>query len=92
MNSGAGVAQIVCPAGIFAGREAEIVRLTDTLNRTANLKAKAAESTLLREAADQLLVCTFREADNINCRLCQEFSRLRVNTADLILRTAQLVS
>lgn len=91
--SGAGTAaRILCPAGVFARHEDEMRRLTDALNGARDLAAKAAVAVRLQAAAEELLACAERRADDVNCRLCQEFSRLRVNTATLIQRMARLAS
>lgn len=83
---------IVCPAGIFAGYEQTIQRLTAEINRTSAVADKAAAARELRDTTELLLACSQRQDGNINCRICQEFARLRSNTADLILRAAGLAS
>lgn len=92
MNAGTGVPLIVCPAGIFLPQEREIARLTDALNRATTLAEKALQAVELRAAADRLLNCDRRLADNVNCRLCEGFSSLRARTMDLILHTARRVA
>lgn len=92
MTAEAGGARILCPAGIFAAQEAEIREVTVALNRAARLPEKAAFATRLRAVAEGLLACEDRQADNLNCRLCRDFSHLRANAASLILRTARLAS
>ncbi|HQS10357.1 MAG TPA: hypothetical protein PLK13_16170 [Xanthobacteraceae bacterium] len=87
-----GEARILCPAGIFAAQEAEIRALTGALNRATRLPEKVAFATRLRAVAEDLLACKDRQADNLNCRLCEDFSHLRANASSLLLRAARLVS
>lgn len=83
-------AKIDCPLGIFAGHEREIGRLTEALNQATNPAAKAGMAGQLRDATAVLLSCAGYQEDNINCRLCREFSRLRNQTAALVARAAGL--
>lgn len=85
-----GEAKIDCPLGIFAGHEREIGQLTEALNQAPNLAAKAEIAGRLRDATAVLLSCVGYQEDNINCRLCREFSRLRDQTAALVARAAGL--
>lgn len=81
-------AKIDCPLGIFADHEQEIGRLTVALNQAANPAAKAGMARQLCDATTVLLSCVGYQEDNINCRLCREFSRLRNQTAALVARVA----
>lgn len=92
MSTGTGVPPIVCPAGIFLPQEREITRPTGALNRATTLAEKALQAVELRAAADRLLNCDRRLADNVNCRLCEGFSSLRASTTDLVVHTARRVS
>lgn len=92
MTGAPGAARIVCPVGILAAQEDEIRRLTEALNHAARLPEKVALARRLQAVAEGLVACRDRRAGDINCRACQDFSRLRANTASLILRAAQLAS
>lgn len=92
MTGGVGAARIVCPVGVFAAQESQIALLTEELNHAATLPAKVEFATSLQRVAEGLIACKDRQVDNVNCRLCQEFSRLRANAAGLIVRTARLAS
>lgn len=80
---------IDCPIALFAKQEAEIVGLTAAINqaRTAPGKAPAAEA--LARAVDVLLACEHYDENDLNCRLCRDFSALRHKTATLILKAAR---
>ncbi|MFG1394770.1 hypothetical protein [Xanthobacter agilis] len=90
MTQVAGAARIVCPVDVFAAREQEIRTFTVGLNHAASRPEKVAFAARLEAAAEELLACKDRRADDLNCRLCQDFSRLRANTAALILRATRL--
>jgi hypothetical protein len=85
-----GEAKIDCPLGIFADHEREIGRLTEALNLAPNPAAKAGMAGQLRDATAVLLSCAGYQEDNVNCRLCREFSRLRNQTAARVSRAAGL--
>lgn len=84
----AGQTKIDCPLGIFAAHEQKIGRLTEVLNQATNPTAKAGLAGQLRNATAVLLSCSCYLEDNINCRMCREFSRLRNQTAALVARVA----
>lgn len=82
--------KIDCPLGIFADHEREICRLNEALNQATNPAVKAGVAEQLRDATKLLLSCVGYQEDNINCRLCREFSRLRNQTAALVIAAAKL--
>lgn len=83
-------AQINCPIDLFPRQEAEIARLTEALNAARTAEAKAPPATAMLEAVNVLLACRACDEAIVDCRLCQNFSRLRAKTAGLILKAGRL--
>jgi hypothetical protein len=81
---------IDCPVDLYPRQEAEIERLTRSINqeRTAAQKAPYAQSLL--ETVDILLDCEAYDEDNSDCRLCRNFSELRQKTAALVVKAGQI--
>ncbi len=81
---------IQCPIDLYPRQEAEIERLTRSINqeRTAAQKAPYAQSLL--ETVDILLDCRAYAEDSSDCRLCRNFSELRHKTAALVVKAGQL--
>lgn len=81
---------IRCPIGQFADQERKVERLTSALNaaRTAALKAERARE--LVELLETLPGCEGYDSDNTNCRLCHQFTDLRLSTARLAQQAALL--
>jgi len=83
-------ANIYCPISLFARQEAEIIRLTQAINQAPRAAEKAVWAQALIEEVDLLLGCEQYDEENLNCRLCRQFSELRRKTAALIVRAGQL--
>ena len=82
--------RIACPIGIFEGCETKIERLTAALNQTVAPEEKARLARDLLEELSTLLDCSAYDQNNINCRLCRNFSSLRRKTAAVIEKAAAL--
>jgi hypothetical protein len=82
--------RIHCPIDLFLRQEAKITRLTDALNQAATVTEKVpwAEATI--EAVDVLLACEQYDKASLDCRLCRRFSRLRRETATLVVKASRL--
>jgi hypothetical protein len=81
---------ICCPIDLFPKKEAKIERLTEAINRAPTAAEKAPLAQDLIDVVDVLLACEAYDEENVNCRLCQNFSKLRRKTATLILKARGL--
>jgi hypothetical protein len=81
---------IRCPIDLFPKQEAKIERLTEAINRAPTAAEKAPLAQDLIDVVDVLLACEAYDEENVNCRLCQNFSKLRRKTATLILKARGL--
>lgn len=82
--------EIKCPLDVFDAQEENILRLTDAINKAPTITEKGDLANNLMEATEKLLTCP-GQAENFNCKLCREFSRLRGNTAALIVSTVRKI-
>jgi hypothetical protein len=82
-------ASINCPIDLFPRQEAEIVRLTELINRARSAVDKAPLAELLIQAVDVLLACQAYDDRSVDCHLCHEFSQLRRKTAAIIVAAAR---
>ena len=85
-------AQIACPIGIFAGYEAEQMRLTRAINLAPTVQAKAGHARDLVASTGALIACREYNEDNLDCCLCRNVSSLRRQTAMLVLKASQMQS
>jgi len=90
MSRAEGQADIHCPISLFATQEGEVIRLTQAINQAPRAAEKAVWAQALIEEVDLLLGCEQYDEENLNCRLCRQFSELRRKTAALIVRAGQL--
>jgi hypothetical protein len=90
VNKTGSQANIECPIGLFSRQEAEIVGLTEKINRECTAAEKAPHTQDLIEAVTVLLACEAYDKENLNCRLCHSFSELRRKTAALVVRAGHL--
>lgn len=81
---------IRCPIGLFSEQEEEIERLTEAINRASTAAEKAPWAQELIEAVHVLLACEQYDEENVNCRLCRNFSELRRKTAGLVVKAGRL--
>jgi hypothetical protein len=82
--------RIHCPIDLFPRQEAEIARLTDALNQAATAAEKAPWAEAMIEAVDVLLACEQYAEASLDCLLCRRFSRLRRETATLVVQASRL--
>jgi len=82
--------EIDCPIMLFAGVEREVKDITAALNRAPEVAEKARFARELRGAISTLLECNAYDGNNVNCRQCREFSKLRDKTAALVEQAAKL--
>lgn len=83
-------ASIRCPSGLFLKQEAEIARLTQAINQARTAAEKTPYAQGLIEAVDVLLACEAYDGQDLNCRLCRDFSELRRKTASLVIKVGRL--
>ena len=83
-------ASINCPIGLFPRQEAEMVRLTELINRARSAVDKAPSAELLIQEVDVLLACQAYDDQSVDCHLCREFSQLRRKTAAIIVAAGKL--
>ena len=81
---------INCPIGLFSEQEAAMVRLTQAINHTRTAAEKAPSAMLLMQVAEVLLACQTCDEQSLDCRLCREFSTLRLKTASIIVQASRL--
>jgi hypothetical protein len=81
---------IRCPIDLFSEQEAKIERLTEAINHAPTATEKAPLAQDLIEAVDVLLACEQYDEENVSCRLCRNFSKLRRKTAALIIKAGSL--
>ena len=82
--------KIKCPIDLFPRQEAQIVRLTQEINRARSAAQKAPFAQSLIETVEVLLACESFAEDSSDCRLCRNFSELRRKTAALVVQVGQL--
>ena len=81
---------IDCPIDLFPSVERKIEDLTTAINRASTAAEKAGPASELRAQVSTLLDCEAYDEDNMNCRLCREFSELRDETAALVEQATRL--
>ncbi len=81
---------IVCPIDLFSRIERQVEETTAAINRASTPAEKAQRAGELRAAVSRLLECKAYDEDNLNCRLCREFSKLRDQTAAVVEQAARL--
>jgi hypothetical protein len=79
--------KINCPIGLFGPQEDKIEALTKSLNAAAAPSDKALIARELIDEVGILLKCESYDPADVNCGLCRGFSGLRMQTANLILKT-----
>jgi tRNA U54 and U55 pseudouridine synthase Pus10 len=84
------LAHIHCPIDLFEGCERKIERLTAAINHAPAPEEKGRRARQLLEAVATLLNCDAYDQNNLNCRLCRDFSTLRHKTASVIEKAAAL--
>lgn len=88
--TGSPAPSIVCPIDLFDRVEGEIQDLTAAINHAPTATEKAPLAGELRRAVSVLLECDAYDEDNVNCRLCRDFSELRDKTAAVVEQAAKL--
>lgn len=83
-------ASLDCPIDLFPRQEAEITRLTDSINQAPTAAEKAPWAQTLMEVVEILLDCQAYDEGGLNCRLCRQFSQLRRKTAELVVKAGRL--
>ena len=90
MNGRRPLPRIACPIGLFDGCERHIALLSAALNHASAPEEKRLLLQDLLENLSTLLACTAYDRNNINCRLCRDFSKLRRKTAAVIEKATAL--
>lgn len=78
--------RIACRIGLFERQEEAVAELTPAVNTTRNPAARAEHARQLLAALEPLLSCGAYSDDDVNCRLCRQFSQLRRQMALLVLK------
>ena len=81
---------IHCPIGLFPRKQEEIIRLTEKIRQGRTLAEKAPWAQSLIESANMLMGCDHYDEESACCRLCQTFSELRREVADLVIEARKL--
>jgi predicted transcriptional regulator len=76
----------LCPK--YSDTEKTINQLTNEINNSKNLTAKAAKARELIKAADTLLACTDFDKGIWNCETCRQVASLRKQTSQIILHVS----
>lgn len=90
MNQNNPSPQIDCPIGLFEEVQPKIEDITSAINQAPTATEKARWAGELRDAVGPLLDCKAYDENNLNCRLCREFSQLRDKTAAVVQQAARL--
>jgi hypothetical protein len=83
-------ANIRCPIDLFPRQEVEVSRLTQAINQAPRAADKAPWAQAMIETVDVLLACEQYDEENLNCRLCRQFSQLRRETATVVVKAGRL--
>ncbi len=86
MSSAHSTTEIQCPIGLFEPQEAKIEALSKAINAAKTASEKAPHARTLIEEGGILLDCASYDRANQNCRLCRNFSELRLKIANLIVK------
>ena len=76
----------LCPK--YSDTEKTINQLTNEINNSKKLNAKAAKARELIKAADTLLACTDFDKGTWNCETCRQLASLRKQTSQIILNVS----
>jgi hypothetical protein len=82
--------KIQCPIDLFEPQETKIEALTKAINAARIASEKALNARMLIDEANILLDCASYDRANQNCRLCRNFSELRLKTASLIVKVGAI--
>ena len=82
--------EIRCPIDLFLPQEEKIEALTKSINAAKTAAEKAPHAGALIDEVNVLLECARYDRTNENCRLCRNFSGLRLKTASLIVKVGAL--
>ena len=77
---------IQCPIGLFDAHQGRIGTLVAGINAAPTTAEKTPYAQDLMDEVAVLLACVSYDAANRNCNLCRGFSRLRHQTATLIVQ------
>ncbi|MBU4241732.1 MAG: hypothetical protein KKF52_00730 [Nanoarchaeota archaeon] len=80
--------EINCP--IFLKREWTIKELTRDINEAKAVSDKAERAVHLKNEVEMLLSCEKYDKKNENCKNCRIISKLRKQTAELLLKVKEL--
>ena len=80
--------EINCP--IFLKREWTIKQLTRDINEAKSISDKADRAMHLKNEVEMLLSCEKYDQKNEDCKNCQTISKLRKQTAELLLKVKEL--
>ena len=80
--------KINCP--IFLKREWTIKQLTRDINEAKSISDKADRAMHLKNEVEMLLSCEKYDQKSEDCKNCQTISKLRKQTAELLLKVKEL--
>jgi len=75
---------------IFVSKNEAIEKITKAINETSDFKRKKMLAKDLAKQAEELLTCKYSNQRRIECGVCQEISKIRLKTAQLIIKAAEL--
>ena len=75
---------------IFQKQEPVIKDITDKINKAKNVQGKARFAEELQKEVNVLLSCSDHDAKKVDCMNCHTIAKLRVKTADLIIKAKKL--
>jgi len=75
-----------CPIGLFERQEAKFEVLAKAINAAQTASQKAPNARMLSDELHVLLDCARYDETDENCALCRNFSKLRLKTANLIVK------
>ena len=75
---------------IFQKQEPVIRDITDKINKAKGVQGKAKFAEKLQKEVNVLLSCSDHDAKKVDCMNCHTIAKLRVKTADLIIKAKKL--
>ena len=75
---------------IFQPKNESIEKITQKINKAQNIKEKASLVKYLLKDVEDLLSCKYFDKKRSGCKICQYISKIRKETAGLILKVEQL--
>lgn len=81
--------RIKCP--LFVSKNEDAKQIAKAINEATDIKKKKTlAKDYLAKQAEELLTCKYFRRGRVECKMCQEISKTRLKTAQLIIKAAEL--